>query len=69
MFLSLKINLVLANSADSDEMPRGISSGSSVFTIVLILGVSSPQRINSKVMLLELWRSVTSCSKEFILPN
>ena len=34
VFLSLKINLVVANNADPDEMPAafsGISSGSSLF--------------------------------------
>ena len=37
LFLSLKINFVLANSADPDEMPPGgISSGSSLFVKVPI---------------------------------
>ena len=42
----MKINFVLANSEDPDEMPRscGISSGSSLFAIVSVKGGSSPQR-------------------------
>ena len=53
-FLSLKINFVLANSADPDEMPHSaafhlannsISSGSSLFVNFTYLGVSSLQRV------------------------
>ena len=39
IFLSLKINIVLANSADPDEMSHYISPRSSLFAKVTVLGL------------------------------
>ena len=49
VFLSLKVVLILANSADPDK----ISSGSSLFAKVLIQGFPGTQRF--KVRILKIW--------------
>ena len=45
VFQSLKIVLILASSADPDEMQRNISSGSALFAKGPLLGISSIQRV------------------------